>query len=923
MRNKGAAERIITAGAIAFAVLFIAFAVVLPILSSFITELWWFDDLAQKAVFVKRVLTAIGTGGAAFLAVAAFMLLNSAIIGRAVSVGATVPGRDMRPLKYITAAASLFVAAAAGLSLGSSWMAVQQFIYATPFGKPDPVFGIDASFYVFKLPLFEMIYGGAMQILIAAAAMAGLSYLFGALVMEPYEVEMAGPFGSRRQKSFRMKFAKVGFAARNHLIALVAAIFTAKAAGYVLDIYRLMYSPRGVAFGASYADIYGTLPGLKVMIALCFVSAGLVIFALISKRGYKPVIAAAAIMLAGSFLTGTVIPGLVQQWYVEPNELEAEKRFIEYNIDFTRTGYDLDKIEERDFISDGDISKKDLADNARTIENIRLWDWEPLLSTLSQLQEMRLYYNFYDVDIDRYKVDGKLRQVMLTAREMDVDSLPDQAQTWINRHLKYTHGYGLVISPVNEATAEGLPTYLLKDIPPQGNKAFAIERPEIYFGELTDDYAIVDTATDEFDYPMGEQNAETRWQGEGGISLGSFFRRLMFSYKLGTVKLLLSGDITDNSRVLYRRAVTERLYSIAPFLWYDADPYIVIADGRLLWVADAYTYTEGFPYSQPIPQYSSWGRGPNYMRNSIKAVVDAYTGEASFYIVDGNDPIAATYSRIFPGLFKAGDEMPEEVREHFRYPEDLFTIQARMYAIYHMQDAAQFYNKEDLWAIPYEVYGSGTAEMKPYFVNMSLPDDAEKGQIFLSMMPFTPAGKNNMVSWMAGLCDGEDYGKMIVYKFSKQRIFYGPMQIESQIDQDSEISKLFALWSQKGSSVIRGNLLVYPIDSSVLYIEPIFLAAERSQLPQMKLVLASDGTRIAMGSNLAEALGMLVGSGSADLVPGQDSGMDAKGLAAEAERVYNRALESLRSSDWVEYGKAQDELGRLLAQLISRLQDEQ
>lgn len=923
MRKKGAAERIITAGMIAFAVLFIAFAVVLPILSSFITELWWFEDLGQKAVFVKRILTAIGTGGAAFMAVAAFMLINSAIITRAVPSGGVAPGRDMRPLKYMTAAASLIVGAAAGLSMGANWMAVQQFIYATPFAKADPVFGIDASFYVFKLPLYEILYRGAMQILVAAALMAGLSYLFGALVMEPYEVEMAGPFGSRRQKSFRMKFEKVGTRQRNHLIVLVAAIFAGKAAGYVLDIYRLVYSPRGVAFGASYADIYGSLPGLKVMIALCFVSAGLVILALIRKRGLKPVIAAAAIMLAGSFLTGTVVPGLVQQWYVEPNELEAEERFINYNIDFTRAGYDLDKIEERDFVSDGEITKKDLADNSRTVENIRLWDWEPLLSTLSQLQEMRLYYNFYDVDIDRYMVDGKLRQVMLTAREMDVDSLPEQAQTWINRHLKYTHGYGLVISPVNEATAEGLPTYLLKDIPPQGNKSFAIERPEIYFGELTDDYAIVDTAIDEFDYPMGEQNAETRWQGEGGVSLGSFFRRLMFSYKFGTVKMLLSGDITEQSRVLYRRAVTDRLYSMAPFLWYDADPYIVIAEGRLLWVADAYTYTEGFPYSEPIPQYSSWGKGPNYMRNSVKAVVDAYTGEASFYIVDGSDPIAKTYSDIFPGLFKDGSEMPEEIKSHFRYPEDLFTIQARMYAIYHMEDAAQFYNKEDLWAIPYEVYGSRTAEMKPYYVNMSLPDDAEKGQSFLSMIPFTPAGKNNMVSWMAGLCDGDDYGKMIVYKFSKQRIFYGPMQIESQIDQDSEISKLFALWSQKGSSVIRGNLLVYPIDSSVLYIEPVFLAAERSQLPQLKLVLASDGTRIAMGSNLAEALAMLVGSAMADITPGQDSGQDAASLALEAERAYNRALESLKSSDWTEYGKAQEELGRLLTQLITRLEDEQ
>ena len=441
----------------------------------------------------------------------------------------------------------------------------------------------------------------------------------------------------------------------------------------------------------------------------------------------KPVIAAAILMIAGSFVTGTVIPGLVQQWYVEPNELEAEKSYIEYNIDFTRAAYDLDKIEDRDFISNGDISKEDLAANAKTVENIRLWDWEPLLSTLSQLQEMRLYYNFNDVDIDRYMVDGKSRQVMLTAREMDVDSLPTQAQTWINRHLKYTHGYGLVISPVNEATTEGLPTYLMKDIPPQGNASFTIDRPEIYFGELTDDYVLVDTSVDEFDYPLGEQNAETRWTGDGGVSLSGFFRKLMYAYRFGTVKIFLSGDITADSRALYKRSIIDRLNSIAPFLWYDADPYIVIADGRLKWVADAYTYTENYPYSEPIQNYSSWGRGPNYIRNSVKAVVDAYTGETDFYIVDTTDPLAQTYSGIFPGLFKPGDQMPQSIRDHFRYPEDLFMIQARMYAIYHMQSASQFYNKEDLWSIPNEVYGSSTAEVKPYFVNMSLPDDDQKG----------------------------------------------------------------------------------------------------------------------------------------------------------------------------------------------------
>lgn len=918
MRNKHLRTGMaVLLGTTAAVVVFIA--VVMPVLSTLLTDLWWFEDVGQKAVFVKRLGTSVMTGLAAFALVAALTAANAAVIRKNVLKAAGERNSAVRSISGMAFTAAFISSLAAGFSMGASWMKVQQFLNAASFGSSDPIFGLDISFYVFKMPLFSFLYGGAMQIAVTAIATAGIAYLIGAVKAEPYDMDMPGPFGARKRRSYRMKYMRISIGQRNHLIMLVLIAFAVRAAGYLLDMYNLVYSPRGVAFGASYADLYGTLPGLKVMMALCLVAAGLIAYALIRGKGLKPVIAAGVIMAAGSFLAGTVVPGLVQQWYVEPNELAAEKRFIEYNIKATRAAYNLDKIEERDFVSDGDITSADLAANSRTVDNIRLWDWQPLLSTLSQLQEMRLYYSFYDVDIDRYTVDGRMRQVMLTAREMDVDSLPQQAQTWINRHLKYTHGYGLVISPVNEATSEGLPTYFLKDIPPAGNAAFGITRPEIYFGEMTNDYAIVDTNTDEFDYPMGEQNAETRWQGDGGVAIDTFFRKLAFSYRFGTVKMLLSADLTEESRMLYKRQINERLRSLAPFLWYDQDPYIVISEGRLKWVADAYTYTDAYPYSQPLEGYVAWGRGPNYMRNSVKAVVDAYDGSVTFYIIDEEDPLAQAYSRIFPGLFEKGSAMPEDIRSHYRYPEDMFLAQARMYAVYHMEDPSVFYNKEDLWSIPVEVYGSGTTEVSPYYVNMALPGLADEGQKFLAMIPFTPSKKNNMVSWLAGLCDKDEYGRAVVYKFSKQRIFYGPMQIESQIDQDSEVSKLFALWNQKGSSVIRGNLLVYPIDHSVLYVEPIFLAAERSQLPQLKLVLVSDGTRIAMGSSLAESLAMLIGESEADLGIKAAVTEDPKALAAEAERLFVKAEECLKSSDWAGYGEAQQELGKIIKLLVEML----
>jgi uncharacterized membrane protein (UPF0182 family) len=602
-------------------------------------------------------------------------------------------------------------------------------------------------------------------------------------------------------------------------------------------------------------------------------------------------------------------PGAIQQFEVEPNEIGKEATYIARNIELTRRAFDIDAIEARPLEVSETALGATLQEAEGTLSNIRLWDWRPLLDTYSQLQKLRLYYEFEDVDVDRYDLGSGPRQVMLSAREMAVDELAPNVQTWQNQHLIFTHGYGLVMSPVNEVTREGLPVFYLSDIPPTTPPELAdvlhVERPEIYYGELTTNYVLAATREQEFDYPQGDQNIHTSYRGEGGIEIDALWRKALFSWYVGSIKFLLTDDITPDSRLMLFRQI----------------PYLVLLNGRLLWVIDAYTTSSRYPYSEPVRGFG--GRQQlNYIRNSVKVVVDAFDGDVTFFAWDEEDPILQAYRSIFPDLFRSAAEMPAGLEAHLRYPEDLFLIQAEVLRAYHMQDPRVFYNREDMWNIPNEIYQGQPTKMVPYYVLLRLPDDSKPA--FQLVLPFTPARRDNMVALLAAKSDPGDYGRRVMYEFPKDRLIFGPMQVEARIDQDPRISEQITLWSQKGSNVIRGNLLVIPIGKSVLYVEPLFLQAQQSQLPELRRVIATYGNQIVMEPTLEDAMMALIrgASPAAEVdIAEVETPREAtptrgeRSLASQAQTAYERAVAAQRRGDWAAYGTALEELGRILEQL--------
>jgi len=610
-----------------------------------------------------------------------------------------------------------------------------------------------------------------------------------------------------------------------------------------------------------------------------------------------------AIGIYGIVLIGFswIYPGIIQQYIVKPNELAKETPYIKNNIRYTRLAYGFDKALEEPFPVNDSMSYDDIKKNESTIHNIRLWDRRPLIQTYKQLQEIRLYYDFNSVDVDRYHLQNKYTEVALAGRELPASQLPERARTWVNMHLVYTHGYGIVMSPVNEFTSDGLPKFIVQDIPPRSSSSIAITQPEIYYGEETDEFTIVHTTTKEFDYPKGDQNEYASYQGKGGVQLSSYFRRLVYSLNLSDLNIILSRYITDQSRVMFHRVITDRDRTIAPFLAYDSDPYMVVGEnGHLYWIHDAYTTTNMFPYSEPV----NLGRdrsGINYIRNSVKVVIDAYNGDVSYYIIDPTDPLVQTYSKIFPVLFKPVKDMPKFLKAHIRYPMDLFIIQAKMYATYHMTDPQVFYNREDLWSIPQEIYKNTQQSILPYYIIMKLP--GAESEEFILMLPLTPSKKDNMVAWMCARCDGDNYGQLLFYTLSKEKLIYGPMQIEARINQQPSISSELTLWGQQGSSVIRGNLLIIPIAHSFIYVEPVYLQSEQGEIPQLKRVIAVQNGQLEMGKDLDAALRAVF---SIEGVPEEQQQKALIGLptgplstmAQEALNHYNKALEYLRNADW-------------------------
>ena len=852
------------------------------------TDWLWFSDVGYGAVFVKMITSqaTLGLLGAALLWWAIMLNVWLAVSGRRHLEPVTITGEFLssrRVLKY-AALAALVISIFVGLALGAQWLVVHRFLNASLFGLEDPFFGRDVGFFVFTLPFLQLGYQYLFMVLILSfATAAGVYYFYGSLQWQ----------GLRLQIRPR---------ARNHLAVLLGLGFLLRAAGYQLGIWRLLFSPRGVAFGASYTDIHAQLPANRILMVLTVIIGAVVIFSMF-RRSLRLAGGALALLFVTSVGLGWAYPSLVQSFQVSPNELDLETEFIRHNIAFTNAAFGLDRITETEFPATFDLTLEDIEANRDTLDNIRLWDWRPLRETYSQLQEMRTYYTFYDVDMIRYRLDDELRAVMISAREMNHDQLNVAAQTWLNHHLKFTHGYGAVLSPGNVVTPQGLPDFFLRDIPPRGREEFTLHRPEIYFGELTHNYALVNTTEEEFNYPIGEINAYTTYEGRAGVSLGSWLNRVAFGLRFRHYQILVSSTITSESRILFRRHIMDRVRTIAPFLKYDGDPYLVLDDGRLFWIIDAYTVSSGFPYSE---HHAS---GINYIRNSVKIVIDAYHGDTDFYIFEPDDPLIQTYSKIFPDLFKDKSEMPASLQEHVRYPSDMFRIQAEKFTVYHMRDPRVFYNKEDQWNIPNEILETRRQPMEPYYIIIRLPDEPETE--FLLMLPFTPAQRQNMIAWLGGRSDGDNYGELKLFRFPKEELVFGPMQVEARIDQDSRIAQELTLWGQLGTQVNRGNLLVIPIEDSLLYVEPLYLQARDNRLPELKQVFVIYEDIVVMEDNLDQALHRIFGEGERTYI---DDDTEEE-LIWRAISLYRQAQERLQVGDWAGYGEVWTELGEVLERL--------
>lgn len=853
---------------------------------SFYTDWLFFKEVGYEAVFRKSFLAKVFTGLAAGGIAALFLLINIFIANRQnfpqgsiYSIEKELYGLkkfDMnRLVKHLGLYLSVLASLVAVIAAGGYWKEVLLFMGAQPAGLADPVFSRDVSFYLFRLPLIGSINSFLSILLLTGIVFTALNYIL------------------RGGITYIEGLITIDRRVKRHLSLLVSIWIVNLALKFYLDRYALLFNEHGVLYGASYTDVNARLLMLNVLTVVSLATA-VGFFVGVTRRSKYAAILPLAI-LGGAYLLGIgLYPSLLQNFKVSPNEIVLEKPYIEQHIKFTRYGYDLERIQTEPFDVSEKLTFTDINRNISTIRNIRLWDETPLLKTYSQLQQIRTYYKFVDVDNDRYDIEGKYTQVMLSPRELSYEDLP--GKSWINERLVFTHGIGLAMGPVSGITREGLPEFFIKDIPPVSTTNVKVTRPEIYYGEKPNDYVIVKTKVKEFSYPTTEGNVYTIYEGSGGIKLSSFIRRMLFATYFGNFKIFLSTDITSESRILYYRNIIERVNTIAPFLLYDSDPYMVVSEkGRLYWIIDAYTFTDRLPYSKPLQ------RGINYIRNPIKVVVDAYNGATSFYIVDDDaDIIARTYGKIFPTLFKPLSEMPDGLRKHIRYPRSLLRVQAKMFSLFHMTDPRVFYNKEDLWEIP--VYKGKS--MEPYYIIMKLPAGQEEE--FVLLLPFTPSKRDNLAAWMAARSDGDNYGKVVVYTFPRDRLVFGPRQVDARIDQNAYISQQLTLWGQSGSDVIRGSLLVIPIERSLIYVQPLYLVAtDRVGLPELRRVIVAYGNKVVMEDNLEAALRKLFKGSLPELkIPEKVvAELSQQELGREALESLEKAREALRKEDWSAFGE--------------------
>ncbi|HLI79692.1 MAG TPA: UPF0182 family protein [Candidatus Binataceae bacterium] len=890
--------------------------IVLGVADTFLVDFLWFSTLGYRGVFDRVVGTQV--------AIFAGVWLVSFIAIAASGFAAIAQGRDRERLRVvrrpdemvevnlpellrafsdripwrllvIVGAAVIAIFPANGEAGG--WDTYLKALYGVPFHLGDRSFGHDVGFYIFRLPLLEDFRDLFLVILfLAAAAGIGIHWMRGSL-------------------DFRESPPRITPTAAAQISVLLGIFFLQRAFSYYLSRYGLLFHTNGVVYGMRYVDHVLWQPGLWLLVALSIVAAALC-FANVGTRGVRLPVIAFVIVFGPSLLLSFIEPVIERLW-VKPDELRIEKPYLTANIEMTRAAYQLDNVDVKPFSGQGTLTRASFDTDAATLHNIRLWDPRPLIDTYKQLQEIRLYYDFLDVDIDRYTIGGQYTQVMLSPRELNVGLLPENAQTWVNQHLKFTHGSGLVMSPVNEKDSEGLPVFLIKNIPAESSVGFKVENPAIYFGEEPDNYVVVDSATPEFDYPKGADNVFSFYKGAGGIPVSGLWHRMLFSFFFHDINLLVTENIVDQSKIMIRRNIITRLSYLAPFLRFDGDPYSVLVNGHLVWIVDAYTTSDRYPYSQDID-------GLNYIRNSVKAVIDAYDGSTTLYVSDPADPLIQTWQKIFPTMFKPLSSMSDELRAHIRYPEYFFQVQAGIYRTYHMTDPQVFYNREDQWDVAKENYAGMTGPMQPYYIIMRLP--GESHEEYILMLPMVPKGRDNMIAWMAARCDGADYGHLFEYAFSKDSLFYGPYQIQARINQNPEISRQLSLWNQMGSKVILGNLIVIPVQDSLLYVEPLYIRAENGQLPELQRVIASYGDRVVMGDTLPETLAALftghenaavpvVAQVTPQTAPNTGAGAPAAPVSGStAANHYNRALKALSAGNWTEFGTQMQQLGQDLGQ---------
>ncbi len=899
--------------------------------SVFLTELWSRSMLGVAGFAVSFLIV----WGNYYLAVKSFtgpvVLPGVRAAGgasRGEPYGIVIDARDIAPpsiavatVKRAVVIVAIMIALLAGISSSGHWLTWLRFTHAQPFGDVDPVLGWDVGFYVFRFRFWVALRSFLMTMTVLSLLGCAALYTAG------------GQVRFTQQRGFWLSGRS-----RTHLSLLVGTVFLLVGLGAVLDMPGLLVTRSGIVFGASYVDANTRLLVLKLLVAVSAFGVVLSVFALFTSKLWPITVAVAGYFLVS--LAGGGAASLVQKFVVAPNEQVKETPYIVRNIEATRKAFDLDGVEESQLTGDAVLTRADIDANEDTLKNVRLWDHQPLLDTFGQIQEIRTYYDFVSVDNDRYVIDGEYRQTMLSARELNTASLPNRS--WINERLVFTHGYGVTLGPVNQVTKEGLPVLFIKDLPPRSSVDLNVTEPSIYFGELSNDHVFVNTNAKEFHYPKGDDNVFSTFEADAGVPMNGLLRKLLFSLRFQSLKALLSNDIRADSRVLFHRRIRERAATIAPFLVYDSDPYLVISNGRLIWILDAYTVSGLYPYSSPNPgRTGSVPKGINYIRNAVKVTIDAYTGATRFYLADPEDPLVRVYADIFPDLFIPLSTMPEDLRRHLRYPQDIFTIQADMYAIYHMTNPAVFYNKEDQWDVP--SIDTGTARstrMEPYYTIMKLPN-SERAE-FIQMLPFTPRRKDNLAAWMVARSDGDDYGKLAVFQFPKQKVVFGTRQVVARINQDQVISPQITLWNQQGSEVIQGTLLVIPIEESLLYVRPLYLRAANGKIPELKRVIVAYQNQIVMENSLEDALERLFpveaprATGTAALEE-PVAELEAAGtrpdteptasppapkgsieeLATMARAHFDRAVEAQRAGDWARYGEEIERLGQVLKQMES------